>query len=206
MEQQSRGSERREFGRRPCAVRGMATVSGHAPIACTLRDVSEGGALISFTETPPPGRCVRITIDGSQFQAVCEVRHTRGLDMGVRFTRRSDGDTICRLIQASVMTRPVSAAACPIVPVAIEAAVLAAPVVPRADILELRRDMVDYAKLVFASSLIGCRLRRSTRLARCAELIQAAVLATALRGTAAKPLSDRCKAAGPSYQGDWRAA
>ena len=77
--------ERREFGRRKTSLHGWVVVEGRPKIACLVRNVSEGGALLEC-QVPKalPFRFV-LVIDSRGFQALCEVRHQTEAWMGVRF-------------------------------------------------------------------------------------------------------------------------
>lgn len=96
---------RRQFGRRESSQPAYATLSGSAPVACTLRNISEGGALIDFGGVTVPTRNFKLTIDGVPFVMICEPRHQTGGSIGVRFLNQSDGaKLIARLFPGSEMT------------------------------------------------------------------------------------------------------
>ena len=161
------GSDRREFGRRACTIRGMAIVAGRAPTACTLRDLSEGGALLEFDAAFAGARSFRLAIDGTDLEALCESRHVRGRQVGVRFVRQADGAAICRHFQSAVVMPS-------------DLAPMVAKILPKLDVTELRRDVLEHAKAALVSRLVGFRLPRANRYRRCTGLVQAAALAMAL--------------------------
>lgn len=78
-------TERRQFGRRKTCLHGWVVVEGRPKIACLVRNVSEGGALLECEV--PKGLPFRfsLVIDCKGFQALCEVRHQTDQWMGVRF-------------------------------------------------------------------------------------------------------------------------
>ena len=79
--------ERRQFGRRKTCLHGWLAIEGRPKIACLVRNVSEGGALLEC-EVPKvlPFR-FSLEIDCKGFQAVCEPRHQTQTWVGVRFVR-----------------------------------------------------------------------------------------------------------------------
>ncbi len=79
--------ERREFGRRKTCLHGWLAVEGRPKIACLVRNVSEGGALLEC-EVPKvlPFR-FNLIVDCKGFQASCEARHKTETWVGVRFVR-----------------------------------------------------------------------------------------------------------------------
>lgn len=190
VQQNNRDRDRREFGRRACAIRGMAMGAGQPPLACTLRDLSEGGALVDFDVAAPANRSVRITIDGTELEALCEVRHVRGRQIGVRFVRPSDGYAICRHFQAAVVT-PSDCA-----PVMVKC-------MPKLDVSELRRDVLERAKVIVASRLVGFRVPRLTRRGRCAGWAQATALAMLLNSATLTAAATRSAAEGCGAYEDW---
>lgn len=81
------GPERRQFGRRETTLHGWIAVEGRPRIACVVKNVSEGGALL---ELPVPRGLpfhFNLVIDCKGFQALCEVRHQSETRMGVQFVR-----------------------------------------------------------------------------------------------------------------------
>ena len=78
-------TERRQFGRRSTLLHGWLLVEGRPRIACIIRNVSEGGALV---ECPVPKVLpfrFQLVIDCKDFEATCEVRHKSETWMGVQF-------------------------------------------------------------------------------------------------------------------------
>jgi hypothetical protein len=145
----------------------MVIVAGRAPMACTLCDLSEGGALLECDASLEGVRSFRLTIEGTDLEALCEARHVRGRQVGVRFVRPADGAAIYNHFQAAVVTPAVRA------PIVVK-------VMPRLDMGALRRDCLDSAMSAITSRFVGFRVRRVTRMQRCTGLVQAAALAMAL--------------------------
>jgi PilZ domain len=78
-------TERRRFPRRQTNLAATVIIAGTPPIACTVRNISDGGALIVF-ENPvcvPYSFIVHIEGIGKPFG--CEVRHHFGARVGVEF-------------------------------------------------------------------------------------------------------------------------
>lgn len=78
-------SDRRSFGRRDLAIAGRASVPGRGMVPCVVRNVSDGGALITFEGEVKLPATFRLAIDGHGIDAMCEVRHSGPMGVGVRF-------------------------------------------------------------------------------------------------------------------------
>jgi hypothetical protein len=91
MEGSAFETQRRQFGRRETCTRAIATLPGFGPVACELRNVSEGGALLVFERGEVPKRPFRIEVDGTHLNIFCEVRHAGKHGVGVRFLNQKDG-------------------------------------------------------------------------------------------------------------------
>lgn len=102
--------EKRQFGRRQSNIRGSALVANDQPKLFTIRDLSEGGALLVFDDPQfVPERSVRIQIDGTKMVLLGEVRHQSKTGVGVRFLRPSEGAELNRYF----LTKPIDIAAVP---------------------------------------------------------------------------------------------
>lgn len=77
--------ERRAFGRRESCIHAVLHVAGRPPLHCIVRNYSEGGALLELPEEVVTSKPVRLVVESLGFEAVCEIRHTRGSMMGIRF-------------------------------------------------------------------------------------------------------------------------
>ncbi len=55
------------------------------PIACVVRNFSRRGALLEFPDTPPTAESFLLRIEDPPFEAQCDVRHRRGMALGVYF-------------------------------------------------------------------------------------------------------------------------
>lgn len=86
-------AEKRQFGRRATNSQAWIKIAGRPTIPCTVRDVSDGGAMI---ETEPdvwlPFSFRLITADG-QVDRICEIRHQRGIRYGVEFVTAAQAST-----------------------------------------------------------------------------------------------------------------
>ena len=72
---------------------------GHLQIACVIENLSDGGALLWFTEGAAPTQSFRLAIEGTEFNLVCELRHRAGRKLGVRFVRPAEGIALNRHFQ-----------------------------------------------------------------------------------------------------------
>lgn len=78
--------DRRVFGRRRTNIQASVRI-GYRIVPCTIKDLSEGGALLEFeTQMDLPAR-LWLSWPGQSNEVVCEVRHTRRNSAGVQFTR-----------------------------------------------------------------------------------------------------------------------
>lgn len=147
-----RGIEKRQFGRRPCDLRAEAVVSGRAPVACNLLDLSEGGALVDFMGAEAPTRPFRLTLPTADISLLCEVCHVRDGRAGVRFVRLAEGIALMHHVQ-SQRTATAPATALPLV---------RASSVGRADVKVLRAALaVAKAEMKSAVGAIGNRWKRA---------------------------------------------
>ncbi len=75
--------ERREFGRRETALPGIVKIPLRQPLACSLLNVSRGGALLEvdkFEFVP-----ARFKLKVGNFESDCHVRHRDGRIVGIEF-------------------------------------------------------------------------------------------------------------------------
>jgi PilZ domain len=79
--------ERRQFGRRNTAMHGWIVLPGRPKLACLVRNVSEGGALLECAAPKWMPFSFTLEIDCKGFTAECEVRHQKETWIGVRFER-----------------------------------------------------------------------------------------------------------------------
>ncbi|MEQ1652104.1 MAG: PilZ domain-containing protein [Hyphomicrobium sp.] len=80
------GYERRAFGRRETRLPAIVRINHRTTVSCTVRDVSEGGALLEFSEAVELPARIRLAMDSSPNDIICDVRHKRGKLAGVQFT------------------------------------------------------------------------------------------------------------------------
>ena len=79
--------DRRQFGRRKTCLHGWVSIDGRPKIACLVRNVSEGGALLEFDVPKVMPFRFKLVIDCKGFEAWCEQRHSSDSWMGVQFVR-----------------------------------------------------------------------------------------------------------------------
>jgi hypothetical protein len=77
--------DRREFGRRVTCLRAHILVPGRPRLACIVRDISVGGALLELDIPSWLPFSFDLVIEASRFQTACEIRHQRANAVGVRF-------------------------------------------------------------------------------------------------------------------------
>ncbi len=78
-------AERRQFGRRAAYLHGWIRLQGRPAITCVLRNISQGGALLTFDHEPALPFEFLLEIDGWDLTVGCEVRHHFGRRVGVAF-------------------------------------------------------------------------------------------------------------------------
>ncbi len=81
--------EQRAFGRRESSIEAIATV-GRKSYPCVVRNFSVQGALLQFAH-PIDAQSLKLRIDSKQIEAICEIRHHRDGNVGVRFVRGNVG-------------------------------------------------------------------------------------------------------------------
>ena len=81
-------AEKRQFGRRQAFVNAWLVVRGRAPVACTVVNISEGGALIELREHVVLPYAFILRFD-SGAEMSCEVRHQHEQRVGVEFVVRN---------------------------------------------------------------------------------------------------------------------
>lgn len=78
--------DRRAFGRRATHIAASVRI-GYRIEACTIKDLSEGGALLEFPENVELPARLWLSWRDMPNEVVCEVRHVRGRNAGVQFAR-----------------------------------------------------------------------------------------------------------------------
>lgn len=78
-------SDRRQFGRRDYQRRAVVLAHGQAPLPCLVKNLSDEGAYLFFTEVPslPTQFRLRLECDGTERH--CCIKHCQGLGVGVQF-------------------------------------------------------------------------------------------------------------------------
>ncbi len=77
--------DRRGFGRREVTIHAFAHIAGKRPEPCTVRNLSDGGALLDLAVTLAPLSVFRLVIEAKDIDSLCEVRRQDGTATGVRF-------------------------------------------------------------------------------------------------------------------------
>ena len=71
-----------------------AMLPGGSAIACTVTNLSNAGALVEFAGVAVPTRSFRLSIEGTPYTMVCEIRHQGPSSVGVRFLNQTDGERL----------------------------------------------------------------------------------------------------------------
>lgn len=64
---------------------------GGRPVACSVTNLSEAGALVEFAGGAVPTRNFRLSIEAAPFTLLCEIRHQGPSSAGVKFLNPADG-------------------------------------------------------------------------------------------------------------------
>ena len=78
-------NEQRKFGRRAVAVRATIEVLGRPHIACFIRNLSNGGALVELIDKVELPRSFGLMLHNSNATIECELTHRTGNACGVAF-------------------------------------------------------------------------------------------------------------------------
>ena len=87
-------SDRRAFGRRDSCIRAVIHVAGRPPVHCIVRNFSRGGAFLELSEPLGVETTLRLVIEQHGIDAMCDVRHQSGINMGVRFLTEVEVDRL----------------------------------------------------------------------------------------------------------------
>jgi hypothetical protein len=106
-------AERRLFGRRAVVRNAWITSNGGQRTACTLRDISEGGALLEVPVGAIVGSRLTVSLAEGSASAACEARHRSGRTIGVRFLDAVEGARFNSLLVGTqaAMPKPATSAA-----------------------------------------------------------------------------------------------
>jgi hypothetical protein len=80
------GAERRQFGRRLTCVHAVIRMRGRPDITCTVRNVSEGGALLQVPRPAWLPSRFELFVEANKSARQCEIVHRGEITVGVRFT------------------------------------------------------------------------------------------------------------------------
>ena len=79
------GAERRKFGRKDTHVEALVVAPGRNAVRCTIKNISQMGALLEFAA---PFKCrsnFRLYVEGDKLDAQCQIRRQDGTSVGVEF-------------------------------------------------------------------------------------------------------------------------
>ncbi len=97
--------ERRAFGRRSSCIHATLLVPGRGPIPCVVKNFSPSGAMLDLSEHVEPPFRVKVRLSPGGRHLDCEVRHVRGLRIGVSFVGEGAGAELARALGAVIKTR-----------------------------------------------------------------------------------------------------
>lgn len=107
------GMEKRQFGRRESNIRGHVLVAGYQPIACTIRNISDGGALLECASQMPASRSIRLVVEGTDFNLRSEICHQGPRGFGIRFVSTAEGAAFNKHVQTTIVAPAAANAAVP---------------------------------------------------------------------------------------------
>ena len=99
-------SDRRIFGRRRSCIHATLFIPGRPPSPCVVRNFSNAGALLELSEPIEPPFCVKLRLSSFGADIDCEVRHARGLRLGVRFVGSGVAEELSRALGGKIRNRP----------------------------------------------------------------------------------------------------
>lgn len=79
------GIERRQFGRKVTNIAAQAIAPGRAGVACTIRNISLGGARLQFSRPFTARGTFRLLADNNKLDVQCVIRHQDETGAGVEF-------------------------------------------------------------------------------------------------------------------------
>ena len=83
------GSEKRAFGRRLSNDHAMVRVQGRPPMRCTVKNLSESGALLDFGSEVWLPYNFKLAREVGARSEECEIKHRNGQFVGVFFKRHA---------------------------------------------------------------------------------------------------------------------
>jgi PilZ domain len=98
------GADKRQFGRRESNIRGYILVAGYQPVPCTVRNISDGGALLECKDQIAATRSVRLSVEGTEFNIRSEVVHQGPRGIGIRFISTVEGAALNSYFQSAIVT------------------------------------------------------------------------------------------------------
>ena len=105
MSEAYNGGERRAFGRRHSCIHATLLVPGRPPSPCVVRNFSAKGAQLELSELIEPPFNVKVRLNSKGNDLDCEVRHVRGLRMGISFIGAGVAEELARALGGTVRRR-----------------------------------------------------------------------------------------------------
>ena len=113
------GADRRQFGRRATVRHAWIIAGAQRRIACVIRNVSEGGALLELDGIASLPARFTLDIEGTGLIVACEARHRGQTSLGVLFLEPGAGARLLALgpgVQSSALATGAPAAMVAIAP------------------------------------------------------------------------------------------
>ncbi len=98
--------ERRQFGRREALLHGIALIPGRGSVHCVVTNQSDQGAHLEFKEKLVLPPIIRLKIEASGVEHICNVRHQREKGVGVVFVDQVSAEKIISNAEESARRRP----------------------------------------------------------------------------------------------------
>ena len=95
--QAASGVERRQFGRRSTLFHAWIVTSNKQRVACRIRNVSTGGALLELAVAAVLPPKFDLLIEDRQLKIRCELRHRSELEVGISFSDIDKGRELYEL-------------------------------------------------------------------------------------------------------------
>jgi len=99
----SKGGDRRAFGRRDSRIAAVVIVPGQGSLACIVKNFSEHGALLQLDQPIRARGHFRLIAETHRVDVICQLRHEGPEGLGVQFVSGSTG-TFSEAMQPADLT------------------------------------------------------------------------------------------------------
>ena len=97
--------DRRAFGRRNSCIHATLLVPARGPIPCVVRNFSPSGAMIEPSASFDPPFRIKVRLCSGGREIDCEVRYSRGRQIGVSFVGDGAAAELARVLGAVIKAR-----------------------------------------------------------------------------------------------------